>query len=59
MVLPCLASLDSHNHGSQRVETPRFTDGETEAWNHVVSSEKHYGRRRVEPKFQSDLSEVK
>ena len=39
--------------------TPRFTDGETEVWSRVVSSEKPYGRRRVEPKFQSDLSEVK
>ena len=59
MVLPCLASLDSHNDGSQLGETPRFTDGETEAWNCVVSSEKPYGRRMVEPKFQPDLSEVK
>ena len=58
-MLPCLASLDSHNDGSQRGETPCFTDGETEAWDHVVSSEKPCDRRRVEPKFQSDLSEVK
>ena len=35
-----LRLLDSHNDGSQLGEMHHFTDGETEAWDGEVSSEK-------------------